>query len=128
LLISVPFLNTARKKAYEGLDSIGSGEFYQYLFEEEEFKRKLENVGFKIEKIYKLNWIKGYKEIKNFQNKNQSLQTNKVAKTNKKVINKHFSRDNFIKALVKKSVIRFSNFSFLTKYYGHMILFVAKKV
>jgi len=128
LLISVPFLNPSRKKAYKGLSTIGEGEFYQYIFEESEFREKLENVGFRIEKVYKLNWIKGYKEIKNFQNKNYFTQVDNTNKTNKIVTNNRFSKDNFIKSLIKKSIIRLSDVSFLTKYYGHMILFVAKKV
>lgn len=122
-LVSVPFLNPKRKNAYKNLKEIGNGEFYQYMFEEDEFKKKLLNIGFEVEETYKLNWIKSYKEIKKFNgSKNDSLIPNEI----KNVIKEN--DDNLIKKIIKKNLIKLSDFSGLTHYYGHMILFVARKV
>ncbi len=126
-LVSVPFLNPARKKAYKGLGFIGQGEFYQYMFDELEFKEKLEKVGFKVEDTYKLNWVKSYKEVLKYTKKTKDIINIPTDNINiQKSI--EFKGDNIIKKSIKRMIIKLEDNQLITKNYGHMILFVAKKI
>lgn len=127
LLISVPFLNPARKRAYSGLSRIGKGNhFYQYMFEEEEFTQKLKNSGFTVEAVYKLNWIIGYKDVKNLSHKIKVRENNDV-KYDIKEQNLKKGLKNTLKKYLTFIIIKFSDIGFLSNKFGHMILFVAKK-
>ena len=119
LLISVPFWNKSRKKYYGDVESIGNGDFYQYLFEKKEFSKILENNGFKIKKVYPLNWIKCYRQLR----KNNSSKNSQTKFKTKSII----KRDNNIKTLLKKFLIKIQDFRLFTNQMGHMILFVAQK-
>lgn len=119
LLISVPFWNKSRKKYYGDVKSIGDGDFYQYLFEKKEFSKILENNGFKIKKVYPLNWIKCYRQLR----KNNSSKNSQTKFKTKSII----KRDNNIKTLLKKFLIKIQDFRLFTNQMGHMILFVAQK-
>jgi ubiquinone/menaquinone biosynthesis C-methylase UbiE len=127
LMISVPFLNPARKKAYSELVRIGEGEyFYQYMFEEEEFIQKLNNAGFEVEAVYKLNWIIGYKDLKNLNHKIRLREYKDVEFDSEKYNNKRKLRS-VLKKYLTLIIIKISDLGFLSKKFGHMVLFVAKK-
>ena len=115
----MPFWNKSRKKYYGDVKSIGDGDFYQYLFEKKEFSKILENNGFKIKKVYPLNWIKCYRQLR----KNKSSKNSQTKFKTKSII----KRDNNIKTLLKKFLIKIQDFRLFTNQMGHMILFVAQK-
>ena len=119
LLISVPFWNNSRRKHYGDINFINEGDFYQYLFEKKEFAKILQNNGFEILKVYPLNWIKCYRQLR----KNNSLKT----KQTKSIKNQVVKRDGKIKILLKKLLIKIQDFRIITNQMGHMILFVAQK-
>ena len=124
LLISVPFLSPYRKKLLKNLEVVGKGDFYQYAFDEKEFSNALKSQGFKIEKVYKLNCIIGIK--KNFNIEKRINNSNKKIKKDNAII-KILKSSNIVRKVFRWILTKLSDNQLLTNYFGHMILFVAKK-
>lgn len=128
LLISVPYWNARRINFYGEVSSIGEGEFYQYLFNKDEFKQILEENGFKVLKTFKQNWLKCYRDLK----KQKAIALQKTASTqNKKQSAQEKSTEYFAdplwKSFIKRMLIKIEDLPLLTERMGHMILFVAEK-
>ncbi|MGE4294190.1 MAG: class I SAM-dependent methyltransferase [Campylobacterales bacterium] len=121
LLISVPYYNPRRKRLHANEARVGSGDFYQYAFDKAEFTAALKSAGFIVERNYKLNWIKGFKE-KPFVPTHAAPKTGPAKKTLA-----HHSNESPLRKAAKAAVVWLSDLWPLTERWGHMILFVARK-